>query len=178
MGEDTKVSESVYGGESGRQAAGGIPEQVQESRQTAGRDSWQYFKDTFHLHKMDAAAYSPLVLAYIGDAVYEAVIRTLTVAHGNMQVNKMHRHDAGLLKASAQAEMIRLLEPDLTEEEEAVYKRGRNAKSVTSAKNATMIDYRRATGFETLLGYLYLQERFERMTDLIAMGLERIGEKQ
>ncbi len=177
MEKDTNVNENVCGA-SEQEDAGGAPERTQGSRQMEGNGSWQYFKDTFHLHKMDAAAYSPLVLAYIGDAVYETIIRTLTVAHGNMQVNKMHRHDAGLLKASAQAEMIGLLEPELTKEEEAVYKRGRNAKSATSAKNATMIDYRRATGFEALLGYLYLLERFERMTDLIAMGLERIGEKR
>lgn len=141
-----------------------------------GNDSWQHFKDMFCLTKTDARVYSPLVLAYIGDAVYEVMIRTMTVARGNMQVHKMHRHDTGLLKASAQARMIHLLEPVLTEEEMAVYHRGRNAKSVTSAKNATMIDYRTATGFEALLGYLYLQENFDRMTDLVALALERIGE--
>lgn len=141
-------------------------------------EAWQHFKDVFGLGRVDAGAYSPLILAYIGDAVYETVIRTLTVARGNMQVNKMHRHDTGLLKASAQAQMIRLLEPELSGEEDAVYRRGRNAKSATSAKNATMIDYRTATGFEALLGYLYLSEQFERMTDLVALGLERIGESR
>lgn len=141
-------------------------------------EAWRHFKDVFGLVRADAGTYSPLVLAYIGDAVYETMIRTLTVARGNMQVNKMHRHDTGLLKASAQAQMIRLLEPELSGEEEAVYRRGRNAKSATSAKNATMIDYRTATGFEALLGYLYLSEQFERMTDLVAMGLERIGESR
>ncbi len=140
--------------------------------------AWRHFKDVFGLGRVDAGTYSPLVLAYIGDAVYETMIRTLTVARGNTQVNKMHRHDTGLLKASAQAQMIRLLEPELNGEEEAVYRRGRNAKSATSAKNATMIDYRTATGFEALLGYLYLSEQFERMTDLVAMGLERIGESR
>ncbi len=71
--------------------------------------------------------------------------------------------------------MIRLLEEDLTEEEHAVYKRGRNAKSVTMAKHATMADYRTATGFEALVGWLFLEERFERLTELVSMGLERIG---
>ncbi len=136
----------------------------------------EYFKKTFHLHPIDAAVYSPLALAYIGDAVYEVMIRTLVVNQGNMQVSKMHRHDASLVKAEAQARMIRLLEPELTGEEEAVYKRGRNAKSVTMAKNATVMDYRMATGFEALIGYLYLQERLDRLSELVGMGLEKIGE--
>ncbi len=135
-----------------------------------------YFKKTFHLHQIDAAVYSPLALAYIGDAVYEVMIRTLVVNQGNMQVSKMHRHDASLVKAEAQARMIRLLEPELTEEEAAVYKRGRNAKSVTTAKNATVMDYRTATGFEALVGYLYLQERLDRLAELVGMGLQKIGE--
>lgn len=135
-----------------------------------------YFKETFHLREVDPAAYSPLVLAYIGDAVYEVMIRTRVVNQGNTQVSKMHRHDAGLVKAEAQARMIRLLEPDLTEEEEAVYRRGRNAKSASGAKNASVIDYRTATGFEALVGYLYLTERLDRLAQLVGMGLERIGE--
>ncbi len=135
-----------------------------------------HFKKIFHLHKVDAAAYSPLALAYIGDAVYEVMIRTRVVNLGNMQVNKMHRHDANLVKAETQARMIRLLEPELTEEEDAVYKRGRNAKSASGAKNASVIDYRTATGFEALVGYLYLTERLDRLAQLVGLGLEKIGE--
>lgn len=71
--------------------------------------------------------------------------------------------------------MIRLLEEELTAQEHAVYKRGRNAKSVTMAKHATMADYRTATGFEALVGWLFLEERFERLTELVSMGLEKIG---
>ncbi len=134
------------------------------------------FKETFHLHAVDPAAYSPLALAYIGDAVYEVMVRTLVVNQGNMKVSEMHRHDADLVKAGAQARMVRLLEPDLTEEEETVYKRGRNAKSASAAKNASVIDYRTATGFEALVGYLYLMERLDRLAELVGLGLERIGE--
>ena len=79
----------------------------------------------------------------------------------------------GQVKASAQSEIIEKLKEDLTEEELVVYKRGRNAKSYTMAKNATMSDYRRATGFEALMGYLYLTEQWERMLQLIKKGIEK-----
>lgn len=125
---------------------------------------------------MDPAAYSPLVLAYMGDGVYELMIRAKVVSRGNMQVNKLHKKSASLVKAQTQARMIRLLEPELTDEERAVFKRGRNAKSATAAKNATILDYRTATGFEALVGYLYLSERFERLAELVSHGLEKIGE--
>lgn len=142
----------------------------------AVRDFLKAYKDTFHLKQTDAASYSPLVLAYMGDAVYELMIRTMVVKHRNMQVNKMHRKSASLVKAETQARLIKLLEPELTEEELAVYKRGRNAKSATMAKHATMIDYRMATGFEALIGYLFLTERFVRMVELTGMGLDKLGE--
>jgi len=104
------------------------------------------------------------------------MIRAKVLSRGNMQVNKMHKKSTSLVKAQTQAHMIRLLEPELTDEELAVFKRGRNAKSVTAAKNATIIDYRMATGLEALVGYLYLSERFERLAELISYGLEKIGE--
>lgn len=134
------------------------------------------YRAIFHLKPGDAASYSPLVLAYIGDGVYELMIRTMIVNRGNMQVSKMHRKSASLVKAETQAKLIKLLEPELTEEEMAVYKRGRNAKSATMAKHATMIDYRMATGFEALIGYLFLAERFIRMAQVIGWGLEKLGE--
>ena len=115
---------------------------------------------------------SPLTLAYIGDAIYELVIRTILVEKGNTQVNKLHNRASRLVKASAQSSMIEKLKPHLTEEEAAVFKRGRNAKSYTMAKNASMSDYRRATGFEALMGYLYLTEQWDRMLELIKTGLE------
>ena len=122
--------------------------------------------------------YSPLVLAYLGDGVYELIIRSKVVNMGNMQVNKMHKKSASLVKAQTQASMIRLLEPDLTKEELAIFKRGRNAKSVTMAKHATMAEYRMATGMEALVGYLYLSEQFERLLELISLGLKKIEERE
>ena len=124
------------------------------------------------LETVDPRTYSPLVLAYIGDAVYELLIRTKVINHGSMQVNKMHKKSASLVKAETQANLIKAIQDDLTEEELAVYKRGRNANSATMAKHATMSDYRRATGFEALMGYLYLTCRTERILELAKKGLE------
>ena len=78
------------------------------------------------------------------------------------------------MKASAQSAMIEKLKPYLTEEEMGVFKRGRNAKAATMAKNATMSDYRRATGFEALMGYLYLTEQWERMLELMKIGIREV----
>ena len=130
-----------------------------------------YIKELFQLEDTDIRTYSPLTLAYIGDAIYELVVRTILVEKGNTQVNKLNQRANRLVKASAQSEMIEKLKPYLTEEEMAVFKRGRNAKSYTMAKNATMSDYRRATGFEALMGYLYLTEQWERMLELIKLGM-------
>ena len=134
------------------------------------------FKEAMKLKEVEAREYSPLALAYLGDAVYELAIRTFVMNHGNTQVNKMHKKTAGLVKAEAQANFYKVLEEELTEEEKAVYRRGRNAKSVTMAKHATMKDYRMATGFEALMGYLYLTEQMERMAELLGRGLKKLGE--
>ena len=138
--------------------------------------SLKKFKELFELEDTDIRTYSPLTLAYIGDAIYELVIRTILVEKGNTQVNKLHQRASKLVKASAQSAIIEKLKPYLTEEEMGVFKRGRNAKSFTMAKNASMSDYRRATGFEALMGYLYLTEQWERMLELIKIGITE-GEK-
>lgn len=128
-------------------------------------------KEMFSLENRDIKTYSPLTLAYLGDGVYELVIRTILVKKGNCQVNKLHAKASSLVKASAQSAMMEIIEPMLTEEEHSVYKRGRNAHSYTTAKHATIADYRRATGFEALMGYLYLKEDMDRMIELIRAGI-------
>ena len=128
-------------------------------------------KELFELKDRDLRTYSPLTLAYIGDGVYELVIRTILVKKGNCPVNQLHKKASSLVKAGAKSKMKELLEPDLTEEELAVYKRGRNAHSPTMAKHATMADYRRATGFEALMGYLYLKEDYSRIVELVRKGI-------
>ena len=131
-------------------------------------------KELFHLEDQDIRSYSPLTLAYIGDGVYELIIRTILVKKGNCPVNRLHKKASSLVKAAAQSAIIEKIEEELTQEEHDIYRRGRNAHSPTMAKHATMADYRRATGFEALMGYLYLKEDYERMITLVRKG---IGEK-
>lgn len=127
----------------------------------------------FGMEEQDLRTYSPLTLAYIGDAVFELVVRTVLVERKNTQAEKLHKAATKIVKAETQALMIEALKEDLTEEEMTVFKRGRNAKAVTRAKNATMSEYRRATGFEALMGYLYLKGDIARMTHLIHLGVEK-----
>lgn len=124
------------------------------------------------LGEIDLRQYSPLVLAYIGDGVFELIIRTIMVRQENCPVQKLHKRTSTLVKAENQAMMMDRLMPHLTEEEEGIYRRGRNAKSYTKAKNASTGVYRKATGFEALIGYLYLQKKTERIIDLVTLGLE------
>ena len=118
-------------------------------------------KEAFACEGQDVRAYSPLTLAYIGDGIYELVIRSVVVERANRSANDLHKKTTLL--------------PELTEEEEAVYRRGRNAKSYTTAKNASVADYRRATGFEALMGYLYLTGQIDRMLQLIKDGIRLAG---
>ena len=134
--------------------------------------------------KKDTKDYSPLALAYIGDCVFDLVIKTRVVACGNRQVHRLHEETSHFVQASAQSFMMRAIQEHLTAEEHAVYRRGRNVKSVSAAKNQSITDYRRATGFEALIGYLYLEHQYERLTRLISIGLasmespEEAGEKR
>lgn len=132
-------------------------------------------KRDFHCREIDIRTYSPLTLAYIGDAVYDLVIRTVVVERSNTSANKLHHKTVTYVNARIQARMIEALMEELTGEERIVYKRGRNAKSYTTAKNATVIEYRKATGFEALCGYLYLTGRQERMLALIRKAVEAVG---
>ena len=131
------------------------------------------FLNLFELEEQDIRTYSPLTLAYIGDAIFELVVRTVLVERKNTQAEKLHKAATKIVKAETQALIIEALKEDLSDEELAVYKRGRNAKAVTRAKNATMSEYRRATGFEALMGYLYLKGDMERMIKLIRLGVEK-----
>lgn len=132
-----------------------------------------YIKEQFQIGEVDVRTYSPLALAYIGDGIFDLVIRTVIVGKGNTKASQLHYQTSHIVKAQSQALMIEALEGDLTEEEADIYRRGRNAKSPTMAKNASMADYRKATGFEALMGYLYLTDRFERIVELTKLGLER-----
>ena len=134
-----------------------------------------YLKEKFSLPQVDIQTYSPLTLAYIGDAAYELVVRTFLVDQGNSRPDKLHRKASSMVKAAAQAAMAEALKDSLTEEELSVYRRGRNAKSPTMAKNASMSDYRKATGFEALMGYLYLKGEQKRLINLVYAGFVSQG---
>lgn len=125
----------------------------------------------YGISSKDPQQYSPLTLAYIGDGIYDLVIRTVVVEQGNARVNQLHKHVSSMVKAGAQAQVVRKIEPLLSEEEMGIYKRGRNAKSYTMAKNASVTEYRMATGLEALMGYLYLCGRMNRILELIEAGL-------
>ncbi len=141
---------------------------------SVGFDFVSYMNELFQMEEVDIREYSPLTLAYIGDCIYDLVIKSLVINEGNKQVNKLHQETSKLVQASAQSLMMRTMQEHLTEEEHAVYKRGRNAKSVSPAKNQSITDYRRATGFEALLGYLYLKKDYKRLLDLVKIGLDSL----
>ena len=111
---------------------------------------------------------APLVLAYIGDSVYEVYVRSRIVSeHSDMPAGKLHKQSLKFVSAEAQSHSILTIEHMLREEELAIYKRGRNAKSATVPKNADVTQYRQATGFEALIGYLYLSHQNERLSEIM-----------
>lgn len=135
-------------------------------------DLYRDISECFGINEKDIRTYSPLALAFIGDCVYDMVIRSMLVAGGNTSNDKLHRRKAAIVKASAQAELIEEIMGELTEEEMDIYKRGRNAHTNSRAKNATDSDYHKATGFEALLGYLYMTHRMDRVLTLVRSGLQ------
>lgn len=129
------------------------------------------------MEKIDPRTSSPLVLAYIGDCVFDLIIKLMVAGRGNRQVHKLHEETSQYVQASAQSYMMRSMQEHLTAEEHAVYRRGRNARSVSPAKNQSITDYRRATGFEALIGYLYLNGEYARITELVTIGLHCMDHK-
>ena len=118
---------------------------------------------------------SPLVLAYLGDTVYESYVREYLIKKNiNKKVNDLHKSAIKYVNAKAQATLIHAIEDELTEDEERIYKRGRNQKSHTSPKNADIIDYKHATGFEALIGYLHLNNESDRLNYIISKGIDII----
>lgn len=117
--------------------------------------------------------FSPLALAYIGDGVYELFVRTRIIEeHENLPPARLHKHTVKYVKAEAQARSVKAIAEILTDEEMSVYKRGRNAKSNTMPKNAAVADYRKATGFEALIGFLYLSGETKRLNELMKIAYE------
>ena len=131
-----------------------------------------YLLKPFNIERKEAKEFSPLVLAYIGDAVYDLIVRSILVSMGNRPVNKLNKDATSLVKAGAQSEIVKLISDKLSEEEYTVFKRGRNSSPHTMAKNASMTDYKYATGFEALIGFLYLDNRCDRALELVKLGID------
>lgn len=119
----------------------------------------------------------PLALAYMGDAIHEVAVRQYLISGKNLRPNHLHRLSTGFVSAGAQARMLQHLEPLLTETEANVVRQGRNAKSGTVPKNASVIDYRYATAWECLLGYLYYKGEQARIEELITQGIQHLEQK-
>ena len=134
-----------------------------------------YFTEILGVTYTNPREYSPLSLAYIGDSVFDLLIKTLAVTKDNKQAYKYHKEVSQKVKAEAQAGYIIYLLDNglLTEDEEWIYKRGRNTKTHSTAKNATVSDYRRATGYEALMGWLYLRGESRRALEIIKLAFDK-----
>ena len=119
---------------------------------------YDQIREVLGLPETDVDSYSPLVLAYMGDCVYDLIIKSMVVSRGNKQVHRLHEETSSYVQASAQSRMMRAMQPHLTEEEHAIY--------------------RRATGFEALVGYLFLKKRYARLMELVKIGLDSLEEKE
>ena len=129
---------------------------------------------TFGGGEIDIRTYSPLTLAYIGDAVFEIIVRTLIVEKGQRAEKTMHKHTTKIVCAQTQAQLIDAVYESLTEEEQDIYRRGKNTKIHSSAKNASLADYRKATGFEVLCGYLFLKEDTARILQIVRQAMDSV----
>ncbi|MBQ6860480.1 MAG: Mini-ribonuclease 3 [Clostridia bacterium] len=129
------------------------------------------------MKKEEVLQYSSLVLAYMGDAVYEKSVREYVVKQGVCKNGALHKKSIKYVSANGQSYAVKMLEEKLTNDELDVVRRGRNANPHSSAKNADIVDYKYATGFEALIGYLYLTEQYERMEEIIKLTIEIINNK-
>jgi len=143
-----------------------------DGQNAAGEDLAGQIDLLLGLPEKDWSQYSPLTLAWIGDTVYDLIVRTALVKRANMQADKLHRKAAKIVCAPGQAELIAGIRDRLTPEEESVYRRGRNSSPRHTAKNSERQVYLEATGFETLIGYLYLKRRYRRILELVCAGTE------
>ncbi len=135
-------------------------------------NAYDAIRQDLGLKDKDIRTYSPLVLAYLGDAVFELIVRSYLVTEHDISPHDLQVEASKLVNAVTQADMVRFMSPHLTEEESEVLRRGRNANPRSTAKNAPVIDYRYATGYEALIGYLFLTGRDKRITELIKLGID------
>lgn len=136
----------------------------------------QMYRETMDLGDMDANAISPLALAYLGDCLYDLAVREYVIQHYPGNINRMNKQKTMLVCAHAQSEIMGYFLGNnvLTEEEQNLYRRARNQKSETHSKNSTILEYHRATGFEALIGWLYIRKEYARMIELIGAGAKHL----
>ncbi|MFD0961921.1 Mini-ribonuclease 3 [Paenibacillus chungangensis] len=132
----------------------------------------------FHTLPKKAGLINPVVLAYMGDAVFELLIRQYLLSLSNHKSHHLHREATKLVSAKAQRQLLERVQQLLTEEEADIVRRGRNAKSGAPPKNADVADYRQATALECLIGYLYYEGRFDRLAVLIGIAVEETVAEQ
>ncbi|MDR5659928.1 ribonuclease III domain-containing protein [Serpentinicella sp. ANB-PHB4] len=121
---------------------------------------------------------SPLVLAYVGDAIFEVHVRNYLIARNNVSVHQLHKLATTYVKAKAQSKIISELDQRLKDEERAIVRRGRNQKTGTTPKNADIMDYKYATGFEALIGYLFYIGDMDRLREILELSTEIIRAEQ
>lgn len=138
------------------------------------QDFLEKIKETFPCPEQDVRAYSPLALAFVGDGVFSLVVRTMIVNAANRANHALHNASVKYVKAENQSKIVDVITPILTQEESDILRRGCNAKPHTTAKNASLKDYHKATGLEALVGYLYLAGRTDRMLELLKIGFDSL----
>jgi len=151
-----------------------ITDNIQENS-SMERPILSVINDVFEVKNVDPNGYSPLALAFIGDSVFDVVIKSIMVEMANCQVNKLQNRTSKIVRATSQALIADALADILTEEESNILRRGRNAKPYTKAKNASYSEYCKATGLEALVGYLFLKNDTERLVEIIKLGIEKAG---
>ena len=130
------------------------------------------------LKETEVMMLNPLVWAYIGDAVYEVYVRSYVISEGKRNAGDLHKESISFVKAEAQSDILEGLLPCLTEEEQNIVRRGRNTKTTHVPKNAMVIDYRRATALEALIGYLFLMRRYERMDEIMGFIFQKVSKEK
>ena len=135
-------------------------------------DFAELIRSRLQIPETDPRLLSPLTLAFVGDAVFDLIIRTEVAAGAQRAPDKLNRDKVKRVNAAAQAALVEAMLPHLTEEESDIFRRGRNAKPHTTAKHQRISDYHKATGLEALAGYLFLKGESDRLLTLLALAKE------
>lgn len=131
-------------------------------------------REKLDIKETDINTYNPLTLAFIGDSVFETIVRTMVVSKGNKSVNALAKDKNKIVNAKTQSRIAEILTDEFTEEEADVFRRGKNAKTANHSKSAAYSEYHRATGLEAVFGYLYLTGNIDRCVELIKKALDRL----